>query len=193
MGPGGAVLDDVGNDVLAEVAARAFGGCVATKLFHQEARLEHIDAHGGQRHVRLVRNTRRILGLFDEIDHPVAPVDMHHAKARRFHARHFEAPDGHVSARINVLTEHDFIVHLIDMVARQDDDIARAIVLDDVHVLEDRVGRAGIPHVFLDALARRQHVEALVSLGPQEIPAALQMPDQAVGLILGRHRNAANA
>ena len=145
MRPGRAVLDDIGDDVLAEVAARAFGRGVAAQLLHQEPRLEHVDAHRGQRHVRLVGNARRVLRLLDEIDHPVAPVDMHHAEAGGFHARHFEAADGHVGARIDVLPQHDFVVHLVDVVARQQHDVARAVVLDDVHVLVHRVGRARVP------------------------------------------------
>src|SRR5262249_49465511 len=38
-----------------------------------------------------------------------------------------------------------------------------------------------------------QDVEALVALVPEEIPSALQMADQAVGLVLGRHADAADA
>ena len=47
--------------------------------------------------------------------------------------------------------------------------------------------------VFGDALAGRQDVEALVALRPQEVPAALQMADQAVGLVLRRDADAADA
>ena len=47
--------------------------------------------------------------------------------------------------------------------------------------------------VLRHALARRQDVEAFVALGAKEIPAALQMADQAVRLVLRRHRHAADA
>ena len=50
-----------------------------------------------------------------------------------------------------------------------------------------------IPLVLGDALARRQDVEALVALGAEEVPAALEMADQAVRLVLGGHRDAADA
>ena len=56
-----------------------------------------------------------------------------------------------------------------------------------------RIGGARIPLVFRHALAGRQDVEALVALGPQEVPAALQMADQAVRLVLGGHADAADA
>ena len=67
------------------------------------------------------------------------------------------------------------------------------IALDDVDVLKDRVGGAEIPHCLGDALAGRQDVEALVALGPEEVPAALQVADQAVRLVLRGDRDAADA
>ena len=70
---------------------------------------------------------------------------------------------------------------------------SRAIGLDDVDVLVDGVGGAFIPLRFRDALAGRQDVEALVALGPQEVPAALQMADQRMRLVLGGDAEAADA
>ena len=79
------------------------------------------------------------------------------------------------------------------MIAGEDDHVFRAIGLDDVEVLVDRVGRAFIPLGFGNALARRQYVEALIALGPQEVPAALEMADQRMRLVLRRHADPANA
>ena len=50
-----------------------------------------------------------------------------------------------------------------------------------------------VPLGLGDALAGRQDVEALVALGAEEVPAALQVADQAVGLVLGGHADAADA
>ena len=47
--------------------------------------------------------------------------------------------------------------------------------------------------VSSDALAGGQDVEGLVALGAQEVPAALQVADQAVRLVLRGHRDAADA
>ena len=95
--------------------------------------------------------------------------------------------------RVDVLREHQLVVHLVDMVAGQDDDELRAVALDDVDVLKDRVGRALVPLRLRDALRGRQDVEALVALGPEEVPAALQVADQAVRLVLGRDADPADA
>ena len=68
-----------------------------------------------------------------------------------------------------------------------------AVALDDVDVLIDRISGPEIPHGLRDALARREDVEALVTLGTEEIPAHLQVADEAVGLVLGGDRDAADA
>ena len=118
---------------------------------------------------------------------------MHHAEARGLHARHLEAADGHVGAGIDVLLQHQAVVHLVDMVAGQDDHVFGPVGLDDVDVLVDRVGGALVPLGLGDALARRQDVEALVALRAEEVPAALQVADQAVRLVLGGDADAADA
>ena len=93
----------------------------------------------------------------------------------------------------DVLLQHLLVVHLVDVVAGQHDHEMRIVAFDDVDVLVDRVGGAKIPHCLGHALRGREDVEAFVALGPQEVPAALQVTDEAVGLVLRRHRDAANA
>ena len=187
------LLDEVGNDVLAEIVGRVGIGGVAAELVEQELALEDVDAHGGERHVRLVGHAGRILRLFEEGDDAVLVVDVHDAEAGRLHARHLEAADGDVGARIDVLLEHHLVVHLVDVVAGEHDDVVGAVAADDVDVLEDRVGGAGVPLVLRRALARRQDIEALVAFRPEEGPAALKVADEAVGLVLGGDRDAPDA
>ena len=74
---------------------------------------------------RIAGNARRIGGLFDEGDDLVLFVDMHDAEADRFHARHFQAADGDVGAGIDMLLQHQFVVHLVDVVAGEDDHVFR--------------------------------------------------------------------
>ncbi len=62
-------------------------------------RLEDIDAHGGERHVRVAGNGWRILRLLDEGGDAVLLVHRHDAEARRPIA----AADGDVGTRIDVL------------------------------------------------------------------------------------------
>ena len=140
-------------------------GGVAAQLLEQEVGLEDVDAHGGERHVRLVGHAGRVLRLLQEGDDAVLGVDVHDAEAGRLHARHLEAADGDVGAGVDVLLEHALVVHLVDVVAGQHDDVVRAIAVDDVDVLIDRIGGAGVPLVLRRALAGGQDIEALVALG----------------------------
>ncbi len=55
------------------------------------------------------------------------------------------------------------------------------------------VGRAQVPLRLRDALRGGQNVEALVALGAEKIPRALQMADQAVRLVLRGDGDAADA
>src|SRR5712691_2953377 len=75
----------------------------------------------------------------------------------------------------------------------ENDDIPRSVAVDDIDVLIHSVGCPRIPEVLRHPLACRQYVETLVALGPKEIPAPLQVPDEAVCLVLSRNSNSPNA
>lgn len=102
---------------------------------------------------------------------------MHDAEAAGFRPRHLEAADRDVGAAFDMLLQHDLVIHLVDVVAGEHQDVLGAVRFEDVDVLIDRIRRADIPHRFGDALARGQDIETLVSFRAEEVPAALQMPD----------------
>ena len=76
--------------------------------------------------VGLAGHRGRIVRLLQERRIHVVGVDMHHAEARRLRARHLEAADRHVGAALDVLLQHDLVVHLVDVVAGEHDDVFRA-------------------------------------------------------------------
>ena len=82
-----AVLDQIRDQVLAEVAARVRIVGVALELVDQEIGVEDVDPHARQRLVRAARLGGRILRLLDERRDAVALVDMDDAEARRLGAR----------------------------------------------------------------------------------------------------------
>ena len=94
---------------------------------------------------------------------------------------------------VDVLLQHQLVVHLVDVVAGEDDHELGLVVGDDVEVLVDRVGGALVPLGLGDALRGGEDVEALVALGAEEVPAALQVADEAVRLVLGGDADAADA
>ena len=71
----------------------------------------------------LARHRRRIGRLLEEVGDAVGVVDMHHAEAGGLRARHLEAADRHVGALLDVLLQHQLVVHLVDVVAGQHDDV----------------------------------------------------------------------
>ena len=93
----------------------------------------------------------------------------------------------------DVLLQHHFIVHLVDVIAGEQHDELGAMALDDVDVLVDRIRGPEIPHGFGDALAGGQDIKAFVALGTEEIPAHLQMANEAVRLVLSGDGDAADA
>jgi hypothetical protein len=94
-----------------------------------------------------------------------------------------------------MVLHHERVVHLVDVVAGQHHHVVvlGGAGLDDVQVLEHRVGRAAVPVLVAHALLRGQHVDHLVELGPQEAPAALQVAHERVRLVLRDHRHAPDA
>src|SRR5689334_15057692 len=117
---------------------------------------------------------------------------MHDAEALRFSERHFQAADGNIGRLRHMLLQHRLVIHFVDMVAGKDDDMPWRIALDDVDILINGISRTGVPLLFGDPLAGRENVEALIAFGPEEIPPALQMPNEAMRFVLGRNTDAAN-
>jgi hypothetical protein len=79
------------------------------------------------------------------------------------------------------------------LIAGQDHDVLGPVALDNIYVLEHRVGGSVVPLRLRDALRRRQDVETLVAFRAEEVPAALQVADQGVGLVLRGDADAADA
>src|SRR3546814_9959986 len=79
-----AMLDDVRDDVAAEIALAVRIVSVAAQFLDQKGRAEDVDAHGRQRHAGAAGNVRRLLRLFDEGGDHVLLVHMHDAEAAGF-------------------------------------------------------------------------------------------------------------
>ncbi len=106
--------------------------------------------------------------------------------------RHLDAGDGAVGTLGDMVGQHVRVIHLVDVVAGQDDEVFRAGGAEDVEVLEHGVGGAAIPGRLVEPLLRRQQVEKLAHFRAQKRPAHLQMAQQAVRLVLGQDGDAAH-
>ena len=79
------------------------------------------------------------------------------------------------------------------MIACKDHNILWIIALDDINILINRICCPRIPLIFRYALAGGENIKAFVALIAEEVPAALQMTDQAMGFVLRGHTDAADA
>ncbi len=179
------------DQVLAEVVRGMRVVVVADQLLVEEVGIENVHAHAGQGAVRAARDRRRILGLFDEGHHALLVVDVHDAEFARLLPRHIDAGDAEIGLPLDVLGQHACVVHLVDVIAGQDQHVLGPVAPDQVEILQYRVGGTTIP-VFADLLLGRQDVDEFVKAAVEKAPAALQVLDQALCLVLGGDADAAD-
>ena len=79
--------------------------------------------------------------------------------------------------------EHPAVVHLVNVVRRQHENVIGLGLADEVEILEDRVGRTAVP-ALVELLLRGDHVDVLAQVGREEAPAMLDVADQALRLVL---------
>ena len=179
------------DDVLAEVVMR-----VVPRVFlerrNQRLGLEHVDAHGRQARVGRAGHRRRLARLLVEADHPVLIVHRQDPEPVGVGNRDLQRRQGRRRLPLDVELEHPGVVHLVDVVARQDDDVARPLTLEGVEVLVDRVGRPQVP-VVADPLLRRQDLDELAQLFGDDVPALPDVPVERERLVLRGDENPAQA
>src|SRR5262249_24020497 len=97
--------------------------------------------------------------------------------------RNRDAADGHVRVPLTVSADHAAVIHLVNVVASQDQDVFGVLPLDRVDVLVNGVGGALVPRL-VDALLGGQHLDRLAEFGAEEAPAGANVPIQAARLEL---------
>ena len=141
---------------------------------------EDVDAHADQ--VR--RWVRRLL---DEGGHAAVPGDVEDAEPMRLFDRHGSDRAGDVRALLPMHLEEGAIVHLVDVVAGEDQHELRIPVGDEVQVLEDGVGGAAIPVARPPATDERlQQRDAAAAAVEVPRPADADVVDQGAGRVLGQ-------
>ena len=126
-----------------------------------------------------------VLRLLVEADDAVIRAERHDAELVRLRNGHLHAADRDVGAAFLVEREQRAVVHLVDVVAGENQDRLGTVLMNDVQILVNGVGRAAIPDLA-ELLLRRHDVDELAELAVQVAPAALHMLNQGVRLILSR-------
>ena len=118
---------------------------------------------------------------------PAVAGDVEDPEPMRLLDRHGPDRAGDVCALLAMHVDEGAIVHLVDVVAGQDQHELRVPVGDEVQVLEDGVGRAAIPvarpPTADERLEQRDAAAAAVEV-PR--PADADVVDQGAGRVLGQ-------
>ena len=176
-------LNERRDDVLAEVVLAVLPRRIFLERAFQHVGAEDVNAHRRERRVGRARRGRRPLRLLLEADHPIGFVDADDAEARRIRDRHLDGGNRRLGALLLMEPQHLRVVHLVDVVAGQDDDVARRFTGDRIEVLVDRIRRAEIP-VLVDTLLRRQDFDEFAELFGDDAPSHSDMPVERRRLVL---------
>jgi hypothetical protein len=130
--------------------------------------------------------------LLLELDDLLPVVDTHHAEFAGLLDRDVHAGDGDFGPGFDVVFDHRRIVHAVNVVAGEDQNVLGAAPFEQVQVLIDGVRRADIPRIAGPHLGRDDG-DVLLNLRVEDRPAVPQMFLQRMGLVLGEHQHPANA
>ena len=89
---------------------------------------ENVNTHAGQAALRLGR-------FFLELINPVVFIRVHDAEPAGFLQCDFQDRDGYIGVVFLVIIQHLAVIHLVDMVSGQDQNIFRVQIIEEVNVL----------------------------------------------------------
>ena len=168
-------MNEGGDDVLAEVVVRRLIR-VGLERAHEHVGVEDVHAHRCEREVGRSRNRTALLRLLLEPGHALRLVHGDDAEATRLGLRHFDCGERHRGAALLMEPQHPRIVHFVDVIAGEHDQVPRTLARDRIQVLINRIRRSLIP-VLAHALLRRQNLDEFSELLRDDAPPH---PDVAV-------------
>ena len=176
MGIQGAFFQASGQHVFTEIMRCVRRVHFLIQHFIKIICVKHINAHRCQGNIRFAHHGWRIFRFLHEIFYFQVFIHRHHPEFAGLGTRHFDTADGTSCAAVDVVQQHLAVILFIYMVAGQNQNIFRLIVVaDNRHILIHRVRRTAIPSGIVDLLAGRQHIDKLPALLRQKRPAFLQM------------------
>ena len=157
----------------------------AMSAFSRHLGVEDVNAHRGVDRVGVERRTEGGgCGLLLEAEHFAGRAHLDDAEPRNLVGRDGKRGQRDLGVRLLVVLQHAAVVHLVDVVAAQDDHVLRLLAADGIDVLIDRVGRAHVP-VGAGTLHGRQQLEELAQLLRHNAgPAFADMPVERERLVL---------
>ena len=78
------------------------------------------------------------------------------------------------------------------MIARKNQNILAAVLLDNINILVDGIGGSAVPVDLINTLLRRKQIYEFVHLIIKKGPSGLNMFEQRMRLVLGNHPDLAD-
>ena len=129
----------------------------------QKLGIKDVDAHRGQVAVWLI-------GLLSELEDLLVVVLRDDTEAGCLLPGNGHDGNGEIGLMPLVVVEHSLIVHVVELITREDQDILGIMLLDKADILRHGVGRARIPRPSRLGGIRGQDGDATVAL--VQIPSA---------------------
>ena len=148
---------------------------------HQHLHVEDVDAHRSQDRL----SGGHVARLLEEARQAIVFVDLQHAEPAGLLGGNLEDGERRTGTPFLVEVEHLRVVHLVDVVAREHDQVPRLLAQDGIQVLVDGVGGAEVP-VLADPLLRAENLDELPELVRHDAPSHPQVPAERQGLVLKR-------
>src|SRR5688572_9232961 len=186
------LLNERGQDVPAEVVLAVGARRVFLQGAHQHVGLEDVDTHRGKSNVARAGRQARVRRLFLEFDYELRGVDGDDAEAARVAGGCFDCRNRGVAVFLEMVAKHLRVIHLVDVVARQHDDVARHLARNRIEILVYGVGRAEVP-MLADTLLRGEEFDEFAELFGHDVPAHPDVTVERKRLVLGADEDPAQA
>ena len=108
---------------------------ILLKEFGQQAHGKHVDAHGGEGAFGIAGDASRVFRLLMEGHDPVAIIHRHHTERAGLLETDRQTRDGHFGAGVVVALQHRGIVHPVDVISGQNQDVLGAASFEQIQVL----------------------------------------------------------
>ena len=105
---------------------------------------------------------RRLSRFFDEIGDLPLFIHCHHAKGFRLLAADFDTGHRALASLVNMVSQHQRVIHFVDVISGQNNHEVGAIAVENVMVLRYRVGSTAIPGLLVDALLSGQQINEFI-------------------------------
>src|SRR5271170_4149494 len=171
VGEDAVVGDHLGQDVFAEIV----GGGLVFGVFQQDGDedvgIKEIDAHGAGDSLGVPGGTQfGFGGLFLEAVDAAVFVDVNDAEAVTLFGSDLDGGQGDVGGGLEMLLHHLAVVHFVDVIAGEDEDVLGLLGADGINVLVNGVGGTLIP-LIADPLHGGKDFDELFYLVAEDVPA----------------------